>query len=124
MDATLYIKMLSDKRITNLKKLQYKYSSYDVAEFIQLLKNSVYTPLSLPDFNGNSCVYLKNIVQQTSSPAKMLLLPQKDSYGKDAMEEEVYSTLAIESIDSSRESIRKISKVMHLTVMLKIVSIV
>ena len=110
MDAMLYIKMLSDKSITNLRKLQYKYSSSDVAEFVQLLKDSVYTSLPLSDFHGNSCVYLKNIVQQTSAPAKILLLPQKDTYGKDAMEEEVYSTLAIESIDSSRESIRKIFK--------------
>ena len=110
MDAMLYIKMLSDKSITNLKKLQYKYSTSGVAEFVQLLKDSVYTSLPLPDFHGNSCVYLKNIVQQTSAPAKILLLPQKDTYGKDAMEEEVYSTLAIESIDSSRESIRKIFK--------------
>ena len=106
----LYIKMLSDKSITNLKKLQYKYSASDVAEFIQLLKDSVYTKLPLPDFNGNPCVYLKNIAQQTSSPAKVLLLPQNDAYSKDAMEEEVYSTFAIESIDSSRESIRKIFK--------------
>ena len=72
MDAMLYIKMLSDKSITNLRKLQYKYSSSDVAEFVQLLKDSVYTSLPLPDFHGNSCMYLKNIVQQTSAPAKIL----------------------------------------------------
>lgn len=110
MDATLFIKMLSDETITNLKKMQYKYHSADVAEFVHLLKDSVYTSLSLPDFKGNNCVYLKSIVQMKSSPAKALILPQNEDYGIEAMETEVYSTLAIESIDSSRESIRKIFK--------------
>lgn len=110
MDAALYIKMLSDESITNLKKMNYKYSPHDVAELIQLLKDSVYTSLPLFDFQRNPCVYLKNIVQLTSSPAKVLILPQNENYGIEAMETEVYSTLAIESIDSSRESIRKIFK--------------
>lgn len=110
MDATLYIKMLSDESVTNLKKMQYKYSPKDVTEFVQLLKDSVYTTFPLTDFKGNLCVYLKPLVQLKSSPAKMLLMPQSGSYSKEAMEEEVYATLAIESIDSSRESIRKIFK--------------
>ncbi len=50
MDAALYIKMLSDESVTNLKKMQYKYSPKDVTEFVQLLKGSVYTTLPLPDF--------------------------------------------------------------------------
>lgn len=110
MDAALYIKMISDESVTNLKKMQYKYSPEDVTEFVQLLKDSVYTTLPLPDFKGNPCIYLKPLVQLKSAPAKMLLMPQSGSYGKEAMEEEVYATLAIESIDSSRESIRKIFK--------------
>ena len=110
MDAALYIKMLSDESVTNLKKMQYKYSPEDVTEFVHLVKDSVYTTLPLPDFKGNPCVYLKPLVQLKSAPAKMLLMPQSGSYGKEAMEEEVYATLAIESIDSSRESIRKIFK--------------
>lgn len=110
MDAARYIKILSDKSITDLKKLQYKYTPADIKEFVQLLKDSVYTQLPILDFKGIPCVYLKNIVQLKSTPAKMLLMPQNDTYGRDAMEEEVYATLAIESIDSSRESIRKIFK--------------
>lgn len=110
MDAALYIKMLSDESITNLKKLQYKYNKSDVEEFIHLLKSGVYAALKLPDFKGTDCVYLPNIVQLKSTPAKTLILPQNETYGIEAMEKEVYSTLAIESIDSSRESIRKIFK--------------
>lgn len=110
MDAGLYIKLLQDESIINLKKLQYKYDAEAVAEFVQLLKNHVYTTLPVSDFKGNACVYLKNIIQLKSSPSKLLILPQSEIYGIEAMETEVYSTLAIESIDSSRESIRKIFK--------------
>ena len=110
MDATLYIKMLSDENINNLKKMQYKYSVANVAEFIELLKESVYTKLPLSDFNGKPCVYMKHVLQFQSLPTKLLLMPQNDFYSTEAMEEEVYATLAIESIDSSRESIRKIFK--------------
>ena len=63
MDAALYIKMMSDESLTNLKKMNYKYSPHAVAELVQLLKDNVYTPLPLFDFQGNPCVYLKNIVQ-------------------------------------------------------------
>ena len=58
MDATLYIKMLSDENINNLKKMQYKYSVANVAEFIELLKESVYTKLPLSDSNGQPCVHM------------------------------------------------------------------
>lgn len=51
-----------------------------------------------------------NIVQMNTSPAKALLLPQNEDYGIEVMETEIYSTLAIESIDSSGESIRKMLK--------------
>lgn len=110
MDASLYIKMLSDENIINLKKMQYKYSTEAVDEFIQLIKEYIYTPLDIFDFKGTNCVYMKNIVRMKSSYLKPLILPQSSIYGVDAMETEIYSTLAIESIDSSRESIRKIFK--------------
>lgn len=110
MDAELFIKMLSDNSITNLKKMQHKYSASDTAEFVNLLKEGIYSLLPLSDFNGNSCVYLKNIVQTKASATKMLILPQNENYGIEAMENEVYSTLAIENIDTSRESIRRIFK--------------
>ena len=71
MDAALYIKMLSDKHISNLEKIKYKYGLAVLEEFIQLLKDSIYTSLPILDFNGKPCVYLKNILQLKSSPAKM-----------------------------------------------------
>ena len=38
MDAGLFTKMLSDKSVTDLKKLKYKYPQADLAEFVSLLK--------------------------------------------------------------------------------------
>ena len=38
MDASVFAKMLSDKSITDLKKLSYKYPGIDMSEFIALLK--------------------------------------------------------------------------------------
>ncbi len=110
MDATLFLKMLSDSNITDLKKMQYKYSKEQVSEFVSLLKENIYEKLMIKDFKGENIVYLKNAVNVKPMPLKMLSRPQNNNYGIEAMEKEIYSTLEIESIDSSRESIRKIFK--------------
>ena len=34
MDATLFTQMISDKKVTNLKKLEYKYPQANLQEFI------------------------------------------------------------------------------------------
>ena len=110
MDAALFAQMLSDKKITNLKKLAYKYPQADIPEFIGLLKNGFYKTVPLKDFRGNDLVYLEGITQVHLSAAKILLTPQNSSqlYGIKAMEEEIISTFTIENIDFSRDSVRKI----------------
>lgn len=110
MDAALFMKMLSDKRLMDLKKLKYKYPQADLDEFISLLKNGFYQPLPLKDFHGNSLVYLENMAKISLSAAKILLTPQNSGqlYGIRAMEEEIISTFTIENIDFSRDSVRKI----------------
>lgn len=42
MDAALFAQMLSDKNVTNLKKLGYKFPQADLQEFIALLKTGFY----------------------------------------------------------------------------------
>lgn len=42
MEAALFTKMLSDKKLTDLKKLGYKYPQADIQEFIGLLKSGFY----------------------------------------------------------------------------------
>ena len=110
MDAALFTQMLSDKKVTDLKKLNYKYPQANIPEFIALLKNGFYRSVPLKGFHGNDLVYLEGTTQVHLSAAKILLTPQNSSqlYGAKAMEEEIISTFTIENIDFSRDSVRKI----------------
>lgn len=110
MDAGLFAKMLSDKRIIDLKRLQYKYQEASLEEFISLLKMGFYKELPIKDFEGGRLVYLENVAQVHMAAAKLLLTPQSaaERFGIKAMENEIASTLTIENIDFSRDSVRKI----------------
>lgn len=110
MDAALYAKMLSDKSVTDLKKLKYKYPEADTGEFVALLKTNVYKSLPLSDFAGIDIVYMENVARVKMNAVKLLLTPQGsgEAFGLKAMEEEIAATLGIESIDFSRNSVRKI----------------
>lgn len=110
LDAMLFTTILSDKSLLDLKKIKYKYPKVDLTELVELLKTSVYKPLSLPDFAGKSIVYMDNPVQIRQNSIKLLLTPQKSNniFGLNAMEEEISSTLTIENIDFSRDSVREI----------------
>ena len=110
MDAALYAKILSDKSITDLKKIKYKFPDADIKELIALLKSSVYKTMPIPDFSGNDLVYMENAAQVRMKAAKLLLTPQSsnEAFGLKAMEDEIASSLTIESIDFSRDSVRKI----------------
>lgn len=109
MDAALFAKMLSDPALIDLRKLQYKYPNVDLKEFLSLLEDTVYTPLPLSDFQGKSLVYMKHISPVQTSAMKALLRPQgSGEFGLKAMEGEITASLAIENIDFSRDSVRKI----------------
>lgn len=109
MDAKLFIQMLSDKSFIDIKKLKYKYPAADMYEFIDLLKLSHYNSLPLLDFNGKELVYIPSLIKSHSSSVKQLMSAQGSaSFGINAMEDEIASTLSIESIDFSRDSVRKI----------------
>lgn len=110
MDAALFAKMISDKSVTDLKKLKYKYPQADLQEFVALLKDGFYQQLPLYAFNGSEVVYLPSVAQVHFSAAKLLLTPQQSPYpyGLQAMEDEIFSTLRIEQIETSRDSVRRI----------------
>ena len=112
MDATLFAQMLSDKHLTNLKKLGYKYPTADLHEFTELLHHGFYADLPLRDFDGEKMVYLPGAAQVHLSAAKSLLIPQtgSEAFGAKAMEEEISATFTIESIDFARDSVRRILK--------------
>lgn len=110
MEATLYAAMLNDKNVLDLTKMQHKYSAEQVAEFLDILKAQAYTKLPICDFAGLPLCYLENIAKVQMASAKMLLQPmaKERAFGLQAMEEEIHSTLAIENIESSRNSIRRV----------------
>lgn len=109
MDAVKFSKMLSDKHITDLKKLKYKYPD-DFNEFIEILKSSYYEYLPLKDFKGEKLAYLNSSTGVNLNAVKLLYTPQNSAYGTKAIEDEIVATSAIESIDFSRDSVRKILK--------------
>ncbi len=109
MEAKLFTKMLSDKSLLDLKKMGYKYPQTDMGEFLALLKVDFCKTLPIKDFDGQALRYMDSIAQVRLSAAKVLLTPQRSgAFGVKAMEEEIVSTLAIEQIDTSRDSVRKI----------------
>lgn len=112
MDAALYVRILSDKKIFDLKKIGYKYPEVNLQEFIELLKISAYKTLPICDFNGNEIVYVEELAKVRTSSVKTLMMQfgSEDKYGVEAMENEISSTMTIEDIEFSRDSVRKILK--------------
>lgn len=110
MDATLFTTMLTDHSLTDLKKMQYKYTPELVTEFITLLQKFFYKPLPLADFNQNPLVYLENHIHISLNTTQILLAkdPLNKPYSHFAMTDEIQSSLSIENIQTSRESIRHI----------------
>jgi Fic family protein len=110
MDAALFARILSDKSVTDLKKIKYKFPDADMKELIELLTASVYKTIPIPDFAGNDLVYMENAARVRMNAVKLLLTPQasNEAYGLKAMEDEIASSLTIENIDFSRDSVRKI----------------
>lgn len=108
----MFAKMLSDNSVTDLKRLKYKYPDVDIQEFIELLKTGIYKTIPIRDFAGSELVYLENVTQVHLTAAKTLLTPRSSTelFGLKAMENEIASTLTIENIDFTRESVRRILK--------------
>ena len=53
MDGAQFAKMLSDKHLFELNRMEYKYSTVSVKEFAELLRQNFAQPLPLTDFSGN-----------------------------------------------------------------------
>lgn len=110
MDGAQFAKMLSDKHLLELNRMEYKYSTVSVKEFAELLRQNFAQPLPLTDFSGNKLFYLPNLAQISTNGMKQLLsVPVSgQNFGLSAMTEEIYATFQIESIRSTRSSIRYI----------------
>ncbi|MBR7133860.1 MAG: Fic family protein [Clostridia bacterium] len=109
MDIKVFTKILKDKHFTNYQKMQYKYEE-DFDSFLQTLEDLYYKTLPLSDFDGKDIVFIENHAAVNQSAVKLLLQSQDQHYGFKAAEDEIVATSAIESIDFSRDSVRKILK--------------
>ena len=109
MDIKVFTKMLKDKHFTDYQKMKYKYGE-DFNAFLQTLEELYYKTLPLLDFDCNNIVFIENHAAVNQSAIKLLLQSQDQHYGIKAAEDEIVATSAIESIDFSRDSVRKILK--------------
>lgn len=113
MDALQLVKMVEDKSFTDLKRMQYKYPKEDVREMLEILARGAYGLSPLKDFKGREIIYLENIARISSKCSKILLSHSDGAFvcssgAVGAAEEEIYYSLEIENIDTSRESVRRI----------------
>lgn len=110
MDGAKFAQMLSDKHLFDLSRMEYKYSVSCVKEFTGLLRQNFARPLPLNDFSSEELFYLPNLAQISTNGMKQLLSAPAGGqiFGLQAMTEEIHATFQIESIHSSRNSIRHI----------------
>lgn len=109
MDIKVFTKMLKDKHFTDYQKMHYKYGE-DFKAFLQTLDEMYYKTLPLSDFEGNDIVFIENHATVNQRAVKMLLQARNNHYGIKSAEDEIVATSAIESIDFSRDSVRRILK--------------
>ena len=109
MHIKIFTKMLKDKHFTNYEKMKYKYGK-DFNDFLKTLDDLYYKELPLCDFEDNNIVFIENHASVNQNTVKLLLQSQDKHYGIKAAEDEIVATSAIESIDFSRDSVRKILK--------------
>lgn len=109
MDIKVFTKMLKDKHFTDYRQMKYKYGE-DFNAFLKTLDELYYKALPISDFDGNRIVFIENHSSINQNAVKLLLQSQDQHYGIKAAEDEIVATSAIESIDFSRDSVRKILK--------------
>ena len=109
MDINIFTNMLKDKHFCDYKQMKYKYGE-DFNVFLKNLEKLYYKEVPLFDFDGNNIVFIENHFAINQNVTKLLLQSQDSRYGINAAEDEIVATSAIESIDFSRDSVRKILK--------------
>jgi len=109
MEAEKYIEMLNDKHFFDLIKMSHKYSKQYVSEMLRLLSCGAFKEMPLKDKDEKHLVYIDSKIKDVNQALKSLMSYKGNSpYGLHALEDEIIATLAIEQIDTSRESVRSI----------------
>ena len=112
MNIDKCIEMINDKHFLDLKKMQYKYTIAEVSDLISFMDKMLFEKITLSDFSGKKLVYIPTKAIVTNSSFMKLVAPNNSdaAYSLTSMEDEIFSTFAIENIDSSRNSVRNILK--------------
>lgn len=111
MDSTLLAKMLKDASRYSMEKLIHKYSRSDLDAMLKFMQQSIFQTLPLSDFYGKPIVWAPSMLPPMdfgSVRRIMAAQPGNEEFGIRAMEEEIYASLTIENINTSRDSIRRI----------------
>lgn len=110
MDVYAFTKVYKDKKFYDFNKMLHKYSQADVSSVLKVLQSFYYTKLPLLDFYGNDSVYNPTYVPTPYCQMKTVFQePSEELYiVSQSIEEEIYHSLRIEQIATSRESIHKI----------------
>lgn len=111
VDAKTFLSLIKDPLFYDLKKLKYKYGEKVLKEGLSLVSSTIYQKIDIVDFCKNNLVYCPSLINISDDTYKSLLENNSDEvYSMSQMENEIKSTLDIENIESSRNSIRKILK--------------
>ena len=108
MQTEIFIAMLNDKGATDYKKMLNKYGEQNFCEYIDNVKSGFMRTIPLLDFTGKPCYYLPTAVPQLSQYSQALLRKNYSAETQSGLEIEIAATLAIESVATSRASIRSI----------------
>lgn len=108
INANLFMEILKDKNFYDLKKMEYKYGRETIKEVNELAEATIYKNVNIKDFNGKNLVYCQLLIDINDDTYKSLIVNKGPIYSKEKIENEIQSTLEIENIHSSRNSIRKI----------------
>jgi Fic family protein len=108
MDTSKFLSMFHDKDALRLKKLSRKQPDADIVAYTELLYGTFGHKTPLLDFKNRPILCLEQLVPLKRAALKLLLSPRDGAYGLCAMEDELAATVAIERIDASRDSVRRI----------------
>lgn len=111
IDAKIFLSLVNDPLFSDLKKMKYKYGSDVLKDGLDLAKSTIYDKIDIVDFHQCNLVYCPSLINISDNTYKSLLNSNsEENYSMSQMENEIKSTLDIENIESSRNSIRNILK--------------
>ena len=73
MDGAKFAKMLSDKHLFELDRMEYKYSVSSVNEFTELLRQKFAQSLPLDDFSSYELFYMPNLARISTNGNNFML---------------------------------------------------